>query len=315
MNLIENLNSILWVLFGVLCVVEAALRWGFPGYRKNPANAGLVETIDSFWIAMAVALSLKAVWVQPFTIPSGSMEDTLQVGDYILVKKYEYGYSFLNKTPRFFEYHKPQRKDVVVFVFPLDPSKDFIKRCVGIPGDVIEYKNKVLFINGEKQDEPYAKHVDFEIHPRNFAADQIDNGSRDNFGPVTVLPGHYFMMGDNRDNSYDCRYWGQLEENLIKGQAWFIYWHSVGYADFFALVALAVAAFSLLFLLWELLPRRSASPAEAMDAKAKMDSLKSHLFTIVVCCVLAGVLVGATGMQTFKDNCRMLKERMFTVIK
>lgn len=322
MNLIENLNSVLWVLFGVLTLVEAAIRFGFPGYRKNQANAGMVETLDSFWIAMAVALSLKAVWVQPFTIPSGSMEDTLQVGDYILVKKYEYGYSFLNKTPRFFEFHKPQRKDVLVFVFPEDHSKDFIKRCVGIPGDIIEYKNKILYVNGEEQDEPYAAHKYPDIQPRDGSlGDQFPNdvpdpsGSRDNFGPITVKPGHYFMMGDNRDNSLDSRYWGPVDEKLIKGQAWLIYWHSVGFADFLAVAALAVAGVYFLLLLWGLAFRRSSSPAETADPQSGTVSLKGYLLTILVCCVLTVVIVGATGVQPFKDNCQVLKQRMFMVIR
>jgi len=312
MNLIENLNSILWVLFGVLSLVEAVIRWGFPAYRKNPANAGMVETIDSFWIAMAVALSLKAVWVQPFTIPSGSMEDTLQVGDYILVKKYEYGYSFLNKTPRFLDFHKPQRRDVVVFVFPQDPSKDFIKRCIGTPGDVIELRNAELYVNGQLQVEPYVKHV---MTPATALAEDGADSVKVNFGPVTIQPGHYFMMGDNRDNSYDSRYWGQLEEKMIKGQAWFIYYHGVGIPDFLALLALVVAAVSFLMLLWDLAVKRSSSPAEGADAKARADSVKNYLLTIAVCCVLAAILVGATGIQPFMDNCMVLKARMFMMIK
>src|SRR3984957_20873496 len=115
--------------------------WVFPNVRKNPAHAGTIETLDSLWVAMVVALSLKAVLVQPFTIPSGSMEDTLLIGDYILVKKYEYGYSLLNKTPRFLEFNHPKHGDIVVFVYPQDHTKDFIKRCIGLPGDVIELKN------------------------------------------------------------------------------------------------------------------------------------------------------------------------------
>src|SRR5579859_4071456 len=113
-NLMDHLNTILYILAGVLTLVEIFLHWVIPSFRKNPANAGLIETLDSLWVAMVVALSLKAVLVQPFTIPSGSMEDTLlggrpEVGnDYILVKKYEYGYSLLNKTPRFLEFKKPQ---------------------------------------------------------------------------------------------------------------------------------------------------------------------------------------------------------------
>ncbi len=218
----ENLNFYLYIAAGVLTVVEAFLLWGMPSFRKNPANAGTMETIDSLWVAMVVALSLKAILLQPFTIPSGSMEDTLQIGDYILVKKYEYGYSLLNKTPRFLQFNKPKHGDIVVFVFPGDHTKDYIKRCIGVPGNVIEEKNKVLYIDGVKQDEPYIKHTSTDIfkHGDYFA------GDRDNFGPVTVQAGHYFMMGDNRDNSYDSRYWGQLDEQLIKGKAWMIYWHS-----------------------------------------------------------------------------------------
>lgn len=218
----ENLNSILYVLAGILTLVEIFLRWGVPAFRKNPGNAEIVETIDSFWVAMVVALTLKALLLQPFTIPSGSMEDTLLIGDYILVQKYEYGYSLLNKTERFLEFRKPQRREILVFVYPQDHSKDFVKRCIGLPGDVIDYKNKVLFVNGVKQDEPYAKHISPDIIP----IGDYSGDPRDNFGPVTVLPGHYFMMGDNRDNSLDSRYWGQLDEKLIKGRAWFIYWHS-----------------------------------------------------------------------------------------
>ncbi len=219
----ENLNTVLWILFGVLSVVEGILRWIAPAYRKNPAHAGTVETLDSLWVAMAVALALKTVLLQPFTIPSGSMEDTLQVGDYILVKKYEYGYSLFNQTPRFLEFQKPHRGDIVVFVFPLDHSKDFIKRCIGTPGDVVELRNQDLYVNGQLQFEPYVKHVlPMPLALREEGPDSV----KVNFGPVTIDPGHYFMMGDNRDNSYDSRYWGQLDEKLIKGRAWFIYWHS-----------------------------------------------------------------------------------------
>ncbi len=221
----ENLNQYLYIGAAILTVVQMLLMWVFPSVRKNPAHAGTIETLDSLWVAMVVALSLKAVLVQPFTIPSGSMEDTLEIGDYILVKKYEYGYSLLNATQRFLEFKKPQRHDIVVFVFPLDHSKDYIKRCIGIPGDVIEEKNKVLYVNGVKQDEPYVIHTSPEILPK---GDYL-GGNRDSFGPVTVEAGHYFMMGDNRDNSYDSRYWGQLDEKLIKGRAWMIYWHSVNF--------------------------------------------------------------------------------------
>jgi signal peptidase I len=222
----EHLQAILYWLAGALTVLEILIRWGLPTFRKNPANANLVETIDSFWVAILVALFLKAVFLQPFTIPSGSMEDTLLPGDYILVKKYEYGYSFFNQTPRFLQFQKPQRGDVLVFVYPKDHSLDFIKRCIGLPGDVIELKNADLYLNGVKQDErKYVKHL-FNSASMALEAEGPDS-LHVNFGPVTVEPGHYFMMGDNRDNSMDSRYWGQLDEKLVKGKAWFIYWHSV----------------------------------------------------------------------------------------
>jgi signal peptidase I len=217
----ENLNQYLYIFAGIFTVIELFL-WVIPQFRRDPRHAGKVETIDSLWVAMVVALTLKALLVQPFTIPSGSMEDTLQIGDYILVKKYEYGYSLLNKTDRFLQFKKPKRHDILVFVFPGDHTKDYIKRCIGIPGDVILEKNKVLYVNGEKQDEPYVIHGSPQIFPK---GDPFV-GDRDNFGPVTVQSGHYFMMGDNRDNSMDSRYWGQLDEKLIKGKAWVIYWHS-----------------------------------------------------------------------------------------
>jgi signal peptidase I len=219
----ENLNLILWIIFGVLSVAQLLLRSLLQGHRKNPANAGAVEMIDSLWVILAVVFSLRASLVQPFIIPSGSMEDTLLVGDCILVNKFEYGYSFLNKTPRFLEFHKPQRGDVVVFVYPKDTSKDFIKRCVGTPGDVLQLRNAELYVNGMKQTEPYVKHM---MPPMTALSQEGADSVRANFGPVTVAPGHYFMMGDNRDNSYDSRYWGQVDEKLIKGKAWLIYWHS-----------------------------------------------------------------------------------------
>src|SRR5579872_3397927 len=180
----ENLNTILYIGAGVLTIVEAILRWVLPSFRKNPANAGTVETIDSLWVAMVVALSLKAILLQPFTIPSGSMEDTLQIGDYILVKKYEFGYSLLNRTPRFLQFKKPQRGDILVFVYPKDPSKDFIKRCRGVPGDVLEYKDKVLYVNGTKQEETFVKHDSPRIQPRGYHVLYSGDQQPDPDGPL-----------------------------------------------------------------------------------------------------------------------------------
>lgn len=325
----DNLNYYLYGATILLTLVEAVFKWVIPSIRKNPQMAGTVETVDSLWVALVVALSLKAVLVQPFTIPSGSMEDTLLVGDYILVKKYEYGYSIWNSTNRYFEFRKPQHRDVVVFVYPGDHTKDYIKRCIGLPGDVIEVKNKDLFVNGVKQDESYVKHGDPNTYPRGML--QVD---RDNFGPVTVEANHYFMMGDNRDNSADSRYWGQLDEKLVKGRAWVIYWHSVGLPAFIAIVGLAVAVVSLILLLlaWARMGlgrrmEKAGGPADSVSTqplgKAPIPAsaqdwgalIRGYVLTVVISCAVAGVILASTGLPAFKQNCQNLKDRMFMVIR
>jgi signal peptidase I len=325
----DNLNYYLYGATILLTLVEAVFKWVIPSIRKNPQMAGTVETVDSLWVALVVALSLKAVLVQPFTIPSGSMEDTLLVGDYILVKKYEYGYSIWNSTNRFFEFRKPQHRDIVVFVYPGDHTKDFIKRCIGLPGDVLEMKNKDLYVNGVKQDEPYVKHVDYITYPR--GTQSVD---RDNFGPVTVDAGHYFMMGDNRDNSMDSRYWGQLDEKLVKGRAWVIYWHSVGLPSFIILVGLGVAAVCLFLLLLDLARMRlgrimkragppvaadpSSPPGKTPNPAPTQDwgpTLRGYGLIILISCAVAGVILASTGIPAFQQNCQNLKDRMFMVIR
>lgn len=216
----EQLHRYLLILAALLTVVEILGRWVFPRLREG-AFKGFWETAHSLWVAILLALGVRSLLVQPYKIPSASMEDTLLVGDYILVKKYSYGYSFFNMTDRFLQFKKPKHGDVVVFVFPEDRSKDYVKRVVGIPGDVLEMRNKELFINGVRAVEPYVKHEDPMVYPKGVLP-----FDRDNWGPVTVRPGHYFVMGDNRDNSSDSRYWGQLDEKLLKGRAWMIYWHA-----------------------------------------------------------------------------------------
>ncbi len=324
----ENLNTVLYIAAGVLTVVQAILRLILPSFRKNPANAGIIETIDSLWVAMIVALSLKAVLLQPFTIPSGSMEDTLQIGDYILVKKYEFGYSLLNKTARFLQFKKPQKGDILVFVYPKDPSKDFIKRCRGVAGDVLEYKDKVLYVNGVKQEEPFAKHDSPGVEPRGYkvlySGDQQPDpdgplgekkdATRDNFGPVTVLPGHYFMMGDNRDNSWDSRYWGQLDEKLIKGKAWLIYWHHLDNGSFFALAGFGAAAVFILLFVLAIIQKPTNLPKTGNDPGGSM-SPKGLLFSAILCLAVSAVLLFWTGTYDFKENLSLLSSRIFTVVR
>jgi signal peptidase I len=310
MDIMDNLNGILWGAFGVLTVVELILRFGVPAFRKNPGNAGFVETFDSLWVAMAVALSLKAVLVQPFTIPSGSMEDTLLVNDYILVNKFTYGYSFLNKTARFLELNKPKRRDVVVFVYPVDPSKDFIKRCIGVPGDVVELRNAELFVNGEKQVEPYVKHL---FTPLMALAEDGPDSKKVNFGPVTVEPNHYFMMGDNRDNSLDSRYWGQVPAENVKGRAWVIYWHSVSTGTFVILGSIAVILYCLFG--WGSLRFQKTPSLDPAAQKEKTDAMRNYAYTSAFCLLLGIFMFAHIGAGEFKDNLSFLKSRIFSVIK
>ncbi len=217
----QNLNLYLFIATIVLSVPMALFFWK-PALKEMPAMKPWIETIDTLWVAAAVALVFRVALVQPFKIPSASMEDTLLIGDYILVNKFSYGFSWFNRGPRFLELSKPKRGDIVVFVYPHDRTKDYIKRCIGLPGDVIEVKNKDLFVNGVRQEESYVKHADL----RTLKPGEGPGFDRDFFGPVTVSEGHYFMMGDNRDNSSDSRAWGFVDEKLIKGKAWIIYWHS-----------------------------------------------------------------------------------------
>jgi len=178
------------------------------------------------WFLICVVISIYPIkgitgfFISPYSVPSAAMEDTLEVGDYFLTNKIYYGHSFFNKTARIFQTHQPARGEVIVFLYPRDHKLFYVKRCVGIPGDVVEMKNKELYLNGRKQDEPYVKHIDPQVLPRG----NYFGWDRDNFGPVTVEAGHYFMLGDNRDNSADSRVWGTLDEKLILGKAVGIYW-------------------------------------------------------------------------------------------
>lgn len=173
------------------------------------------EYSEALLIAIILALIIKAFFIQAFKIPSGSMLETLQIGDHLLVSKIVYGVKipFTNNFVVTFE--DPQHKDIIVFEYPEDPSKDYIKRIIGVPGDVIEIKNKEVFRNDEKLDEPYVQHTKPGMQK---------GTNRDNLAPLTVPEGKYFVMGDNRDESYDSRFWGFVDHGQIKGKAWILYW-------------------------------------------------------------------------------------------
>ena len=186
-------------------------------------KSGIGEYISSILIAIGLALLIRTGVVQAFYIPSGSMEDTLLVGDYLLANKFVYGAPIdipgtnisLFRLPAL---RDPQSGDIVIFRSLEDPDRDLIKRCVAVGGQEVRVVNKVLYVDGEPfEDPPLAKYTDRKYYPA--AANP-----RDNFGPYVVPEGRFFMMGDNRDNSADSRYWLSVPRELIKGKAMSIYW-------------------------------------------------------------------------------------------
>lgn len=181
--------------------------------KSEDSRSSIVDFIEALAVALILALAIRAFLFQAFTIPSGSMLNTIQIGDYLLVNKFLYGVKIPFTDKYLFRGRDPQRGDIIVFKFPGDESVDYIKRIVGVPGDVIEVKNKQLYRNGEPVQESYIRHT----HP-----DFI--GRLDNIGPVSVPEDEYFVMGDNRDNSEDSRAWGTVKREKIHGKAWRIYW-------------------------------------------------------------------------------------------
>ncbi len=184
-----------------------------------------LKFIKSIVIALIIALIIRAFIVQAFRIPSSSMENSLLIGDHIMVCKFIYGVRLPVLNVKIIPISKPKRGDIIVFKWPPNPKVAFIKRCIGLPGDEIKIVNKTVYVNGKLLIDPYTKFIDSHIYPyytTNVSADTI-SGSRDNFGPVKVPPHHYFMMGDNRDNSLDSRYWGFVPEKDILGKAFIVY--------------------------------------------------------------------------------------------
>ncbi|WP_027186309.1 signal peptidase I [Desulfovibrio inopinatus] len=178
----------------------------------------LLEYIEALAVALVLALIIRTFVVQAFKIPSGSMLETLQIGDHLLVNKFIYGLKIPFTDTILVDIDNPQHEDIIVFEFPEDPSKDFIKRVIGLPGDTLEIRNKDVYRNGEKLVEPYVQHTDPNMV-----------GRRDNMAQITVPEGKYFVMGDNRDESYDSRFWGFVDREKIKGKALIIYWSWDGF--------------------------------------------------------------------------------------
>lgn len=175
------------------------------------------EYTEALIVAGIAALIIKTFVIQAFRIPSGSMEDSLLVGDFLLVNKFIYGAQIPFTDARLPAFRDPKPGDVIVFQYPEDPTKDYIKRCIAIEGQTVEIRDKVVYVDGNPQPLPASgKHLYSDILPESISP-------RDNWGPEVVPPGHLFMMGDNRDNSTDSRFWGALDRRLLRGQAFILY--------------------------------------------------------------------------------------------
>ena len=225
------------------------------GGNGRPASASPAVQGKSLWreyaeaivIAIILALFIRTFVVQAFKIPSGSMIQTLQIGDHILVNKMVYGIKIpwdcewdlttnrtgVSRIPLLWSCYsyktlipvtEPDRGDIIVFMFPDDETKDFIKRVVGLPGETVEIRDKKVYINGRLMSEPFTQHVDPGVVQHRIQP-------RDNLGPLVVPPESYFVMGDNRDQSLDSRFWGYVKREKIKGRAFLIYWSWDGRGD------------------------------------------------------------------------------------
>ena len=184
---------------------------------KPKRKSTIREYIEAILIALLLALFIRTFVVQAFKIPSGSMKNTLLIGDHILVNKFIYGVKNPLNGNTWIPVKEPGRRDIVVFKYPLNPEQDYIKRVIGIEGDTIEIKNKKIYVNGEPQDENYAIFLDNKVLPGSLQP-------RDNMGPITVPEDSLFVMGDNRDNSYDSRFWKFVSLKAVKGKAFILYW-------------------------------------------------------------------------------------------
>ena len=175
------------------------------------------ENIEAILVAIVIALFIRTFVVQAFKIPSGSMKQTLQIGDHILVNKFIYGVKIPYWRKVIIPGKDPKTGDIIVFKPPHEPEKDFIKRVIGVGGDVVECRNKQLFVNQKPVSHDFAVYKDSHIIPRHLS-------KRDNFGPITVPEDHLFVMGDNRDESYDSRFWKFVHLKAVSGKAFIIYW-------------------------------------------------------------------------------------------
>jgi len=244
-----------WPMLGaILGLLWGAIQLNREGKNEEGASAllaGDLEWVETSYSAIILAAVIMYAVVQAFKIPSGSMENTLLIGDHLFVNKFIYGIRVPFTDKRIFKLRDVRHDEIVVFEAPqtaiLSPEerehnvrKDFIKRAIGLPGDVIEIKDKHVYVNGQLQVEPFTIFKDPGVWPS--ALQRVDHATYqklwqkgelaqyrreeigDNFGPITVPWDSYFVMGDNRDGSFDSRFWGPMPNRLLKGKAWIVYW-------------------------------------------------------------------------------------------
>lgn len=200
--------------------------------RAEPATASPASPAPGSWltdllaavlVAVILALFVRTWVVQVFEIPTASMEPALLRGDHVLVNRFIFGLGAAD-APDWLPMRAVERGDVVVFRFPPDPARNYVKRTIGLPGDVVEIVDKRVHVDGEALDESaYADYLDDRVYQRSLF---LHDGyrKRDNFGPLVVPPRHFFVLGDNRDDSYDSRFWGQVSRRLLKGRVLLVLW-------------------------------------------------------------------------------------------
>ena len=186
-------------------------------FKKSTAR----EYFESIVVAVILALFIRTFVVQAFKIPTGSMEENLLIGDHLLVNKFVFGPTASAAEKAVLPIADIKRGDVLVFKYPVEPERDFIKRVIGLPGETVEVKERKIYVNGAVVDDSHAHY----LLPATSDYHEVTSFDvRERYGPVTVPPNQYFVMGDNRDNSQDSRYWGFLPRDLVKGRALVIYW-------------------------------------------------------------------------------------------
>jgi signal peptidase I len=235
--------------------------------KKEDKAHKVRKSVESIIWTLFIVFLLRAFVIQGYVVPSGSMEDTLLPGDFLLALKFTYGLEIPYTGIKFFQFKKPRRGEIVIFLYPVTRRQDYVKRCIGLPGDTIKVVNKVVYVNGTALKEKYAVHKDPKIIPPliEITNDVIqrdyqraweqgrfmqDPRVRDNFGPVVVPEGYFFAMGDNRDYSFDSRFFGPVPLKYLKGTPLIIYfsidlekpiyrvWEKIRFKRFFKLVPL-----------------------------------------------------------------------------